>query len=181
MNSNPPTRRNIELKARIGSLAAARAAAERIATSRLDSERQVDTYFGCPHGRLKLRQRDGLPAQLIWYLRPDDRQPRPSDYHLVQVDQPEPLKQALAAGLGIRVVTEKRREIYLHHHVRIHLDQVTGLGEFLEFEAVLDQGADEIESRALISTLARHFALDPSELVDCSYSDLLIVERPPAS
>jgi len=35
----------------------------------------------------------------------------------------------------------KRREIYLWHNVRIHLDAVTGLGSFVEFEAVLGRSA----------------------------------------
>ena len=47
------------------------------------------------------------------------------------------LKTALVAALGIRGVVHKRREIYLWHNVRIHLDEVAGLGALVEFEAVL--------------------------------------------
>ena len=38
----------------------------------------------------------------------------------------------LAEALGVRSVVRKRREIYLYHNVRIHLDEVCDLGRFLE-------------------------------------------------
>ena len=34
-------------------------------------------------------------------------------------------------------VVFKRRRLYLHHNVRIHLDDVEGLGSFIELESVL--------------------------------------------
>ena len=101
------------------------------------TQHQIDTYFHCRHGRLKLRQIDGLRAELVWYARPDEEGPKPSDYQLVPLQNPETLKAALAAALGVRAVVEKRREIFLYHSVRIHLDDVVGLGHFIEFEAVL--------------------------------------------
>ena len=55
--------RNIELKARLADLDAARKTAVAIATERLGTQHQVDTYFHCRHGRLKLRQIDRLMGQ----------------------------------------------------------------------------------------------------------------------
>ena len=49
----------------------------------------------------------------------------------------------LAAALGIRTVVRKQRTVYLHKNVRIHLDAVDGLGTFLEFEAVMPDGAPD--------------------------------------
>jgi adenylate cyclase class IV len=62
--------RNIEIKARLSDLAAARQTAAAVATKRLGAQHQVDTYFHCREGRLKLREVDGLSAQLVWYARP---------------------------------------------------------------------------------------------------------------
>lgn len=162
--------RNIELKARIHSLHAARAVAERIATGRLGVERQVDTYFCCNQGRLKLRRREGRPAQLVAYRRADQAGPKASDYRLVEVQDAEGLEQALGAALGAWAVVEKRREIFLHHNVRIHLDQVAGLGDFLEFEAMLDPCVDDQAGQAQLQLLAEQFGISPRDLVDCSYS-----------
>jgi adenylate cyclase class IV len=38
----------------------------------------------------------------------------------------------------------KRREIYLWHNVRIHPDAVTGLGSFVEFEAVFGRASSAL-------------------------------------
>ena len=165
--------RNIELKARLASLDAARAIARRLATGPNCLETQVDTYFVCRQGRLKLRQINGTRAQLVWYSRSDRPDAKASDYQLVNVAEPEPLKQALAAAWGTLVVVEKRREIYLWHNVRIHLDDVAGLGKFIEFEAVLGSGVDDHRGRAQVAWLRDEFRIAPGDLLDGSYSDLL--------
>jgi adenylate cyclase, class 2 len=165
--------RNIELKARLADYGAAQRVASAIATMRLGEQHQVDTYFHCRNGRLKLRQIDGLRAELVWYARADQQGPKPSDYQLVPLSNPETLKAALTAALGVRAVVEKRREIFLYHNVRIHLDDVVGLGRFLEFEAVLGPEVDEGAGRALIDSLMRHFAITPADLLANSYGEMV--------
>jgi adenylate cyclase, class 2 len=165
--------RNIELKTRLRDPAAARAVAEALATKRLGVQHQVDTYFHCPHGRLKLRQIDGLSAQLVWYARPDQQGPKPSDYRLVPVANPETLKAALAAALGVRGVVEKRREIFLVDNVRIHLDDVAGLGHFLEFEAVLGAQHSDADGHAQLERLMRQFDIQGADLLDGSYGEMV--------
>jgi adenylate cyclase, class 2 len=168
-----PPRRNVELKARLQSLAAAREIAVAVATSGPERQHQTDTYFTSARGRLKLREIAGGPAQLISYARPDGSHPRASDYRLAPVADAAALKAALTDALGVQVVVEKRREVYLHHNVRIHLDEVRGLGAFLEFEAVLGGEHDEPAGRALVEHLAALFGIAASDVVACSYSDLL--------
>jgi predicted adenylyl cyclase CyaB len=168
-----PPRENIELKARLGSIAPARAAAQRVATSQLPDQRQTDTYFHCPHGRLKLREIEGQQAQLIWYQRPDERQAKHSSYVLVPILDPAPAKQALDAALGIRAVVQKHREIYLHDNVRIHLDRVERLGTFLEFEAVLGLDVDAATARAQVERLRAQFDIADDDLITISYGEML--------
>lgn len=175
--SLPQPRRNIELKARIESVEAARPVARRLATATAEIERQTDTYFAGAQGRLKLRERQGLPSQLVWYDRADSETAKPSDYLLLEVADAAGLKQALTAAYGVLVVVDKRREIYLHDNVRIHLDRVAGLGDFLEFEAVLAQGDEDAAGFGKLAELAAEFAIEPQHLVATSYSDLLLVER----
>ena len=71
------------------------------------------------------------------------------------------------------MVVEKRRTVYFAGRTRLHLDQVVGLGDFLELEVVLregeDQGAGELEATALIQALG----LAPSDLIESGYADLL--------
>jgi adenylate cyclase class 2 len=165
---------NVELKARVRDLQAARRTAERLATQHLGTEHQVDTYFHCPRARLKLREIEGQSAQLVAYLRPDETGPKLSDYRLTTVIEAESLKQTLAAALGVLGVVDKQREIFLYQNVRIHLDKVTGLGTFLEFEAVLSADVDEAQGQAQIAFLRNEFAIQPEELLAVSYADLLL-------
>ncbi|HEX4148465.1 MAG TPA: class IV adenylate cyclase [Pirellulales bacterium] len=164
---------NIELKARLASLAAAREVAKEVATEHLGSERQIDTYFVSSHGRLKLREIEGRQSQLVWYQRPDQASAKQSDYLLVPVAAPAALKAALARACGTRVVVVKCREIFLADNVRIHLDQVAGLGEFLEFEAVLGEGVSAELGRSQVAELATRFGIEAAQLIDASYADLL--------
>jgi len=164
---------NIEIKARLKDPEAARQIAEALATNRLGVQAQVDTYFPCSHGRLKLRQIDGLSAELVWCARPDRQGPKASDYRLVPVSNPETLKAALVAALGVQCIVEKRREIFLYQNVRIHLDEVAGLGSFLEFEAVLGPGVDETAGRAQLEELIRRFAIGQADLLPGSYGDMV--------
>jgi len=164
---------NIELKAHLASLDHARGVAQALATQRLEDQHQVDTYFFCRHGRLKLREITGLRNELIWYERPDQQQAKASRYQVVQIEDAAGLKQALTHAAGIRCIVEKYREIYLHHNVRIHLDRVVDLGEFLEFEAVLSPAVDAAGGHAQVAFLRDQFQIADADLLTGSYADLL--------
>jgi predicted adenylyl cyclase CyaB len=165
--------RNIELKARLRDLAAARRTAVALATAEPMLQEQVDTYFHCRAGRLKLREVVGRVAELIWYARPDTQTPKASDYTLVPVPAPDALKAALTAALGVRGVVQKRREIFLHKNVRIHLDEVAGLGTFLEFEAVLGPEVDDARGQTQLAELGARFGITAADLLSHSYGDMV--------
>jgi adenylate cyclase, class 2 len=176
--------RNIELKARLHDLPAARRTAAALATQPGFVEHQVDTYFHCPGGRLKLREIEGEGARLVAYLRPDNAAAKGSDYVLVPISDPAELKRGLAATLGIRAVVDKRREIFLVDNVRIHLDEVAGLGTFLEFEAVLGPSSagrlvDDDAGRAQLADLRRRFGLRDADLLSGSYGEMFVAAATP--
>lgn len=169
--------RNIEFKAWLTDFVGAQRIAAELATSWPGEERQTDTYFHARRGRLKLREIDGRGACLISYARTDLQAARPSDYRLVPIADAAALTAALAETLGVLVVVAKRREIYLAGNVRIHLDQVAGLGEFLEFEAVLRPGDSDASGHARLSDVGERFASVLGDAIATSYSDLLLAER----
>lgn len=162
---------NVELKARLDSLDDARRIAERIATAHLGTLRQVDTYFNCRTGRLKLREIDDGTVELIAYHRSDVQKAAVSDYLRCVLESAQPVKAALSAALGVWVVVSKRREVFLWDSVRIHLDLVAGLGHFIEFEDVLAAGMARDDRR--VNELMKLFELPEEQLVGVSYSDLL--------
>ena len=168
-----PPRRNIELKARCPDLAAARVAAEGLGARRVGLLRQRDTYFIVPRGRLKLRETDGQGAELIAYARADDVAARASDYSLVPVPDPAALRAALEMALGVRGEVVKERELWMWRNVRIHLDQVRGLGEFLEFEAVTGEGEADDVGHERVARLREALGVKDEDRVARSYSDLM--------
>jgi predicted adenylyl cyclase CyaB len=165
--------RNLELKARLESLDTARQIAQRLATEQQPTQVQTDVYFHCRHGRLKLRHIQGGAAQLVSYTRPDQQEVALSRYRLAEVPDAAAVEQALTDALGVWLSVRKCREIYMYHNVRIHLDQVEGLGAFLEFEAVLGPTADEATSQQRLDYLSQQFGIRPESLIEHSYSDML--------
>jgi predicted adenylyl cyclase CyaB len=165
---------NFELKARCPDLALARERARAIATRWLGVDQQVDTYFKTAAGRFKLRESSLSGGQLVPYLRPDAPQARRSDYVVIPLPEPERTKQLLAELLGVHRVVRKLREIGLFENVRIHLDRVEGLGDFVELEAVWDgDGAGEAEQARKITFLRDRLAIRDGDLVAASYEGLL--------
>ncbi|MCS7305300.1 MAG: class IV adenylate cyclase [Thermoguttaceae bacterium] len=164
--------KNIELKSRLGDLAEARKILATLEARYVGCQEQIDTYFRVGQGRLKLRQINGLQAELIWYDRPDQPQARCSLYYRAPVANPETVKTVLAAALGIRGVVQKRREIFLWQNVRIHLDELPGMGTFLEFEAMLGPDQGEAEAQTQLAHLVQIFHIQSEDLLAGSYADL---------
>jgi predicted adenylyl cyclase CyaB len=165
---------NFELKARCPDLSLARERARAIATRWLGVDQQVDTYFKTAVGRFKLRESSLSGGQLVPYLRPDAPQARRSDYVVIPLPEPERTKQLLAELLGVHRVVRKLREIGLFENVRIHLDRVEGLGDFVELEAVWDgDRAGEAEQARKIAFLRDRLAIRDGDLVAASYEGLL--------
>lgn len=135
---------------------------------------QRDTYFHAPRGRLKLREEEGAGPHLITYERPDLAGQRESRYRIVNVEQSDELVAALASVLGVKVVIAKERRLFLWEGVRIHLDKVDGLGDFIEFEAVAPVGSDLSHEEAQVNTLRKAFAIDDADVIGVSYSDLAL-------
>ena len=75
--------RNVEFKAEIRDLEAARLTCEVVGAVRAGTLVQVDTYFRTPDGRLKRRETEGQPPEWIFYQRPDQLGPRVSRYTLL--------------------------------------------------------------------------------------------------
>ena len=167
------TRRNVELKARVSSFEQALCTARRVSNSYLGRLHQKDTYFRCRHGRLKLREVRDQPGELIWYQRASVVEARKSDYHVIPVQNCRDLSDCLAAADGIRVVVCKLREVFLVNNVRIHIDQVEFLGNFLEFEAVLNTAVEEVAGYEQLNHLKNEFKISSSDLVASSYGDIL--------
>ena len=164
---------NIEIKARVRALAALRTRAEALSDVPVQVISQEDTFFNVREGRLKLRVLAADRGQLIYYSRPDQSGPKRSDYHIYETGDPAGLKSLLALALGVRGVVRKTRYLYLAGQTRIHLDDVQGLGQFIELEVVLRPGQTDADGQAVAADLMAKLGVEESDLLDGAYMDLL--------
>lgn len=169
--------RNIEIKARLTALAATRALVTAAADRRPEFLVQTDTFFAVPSGRLKLREFSDRPAELIYYRRPDAPGPSESQWAKVVVPDAAAMRELLAGALGIRGQVVKRRTLCFVGRTRVHLDEVRGLGDFLELEVVLEDGEELAAGTEEAHRLLRLFAVPESALVPEAYVDLLAAAR----
>ena len=170
----PGRRRNLEIKAIDPDPRATLRAALELGADDEGWLHQRDTYFHAVQGRLKLREAPPEPPELISYARAELAGPKVSLYRVVQVADHTALIEALSDSLGVRVVVEKVRRLLLWRNVRIHLDRVAGLGDFVEIEAVATSpGGLEVE-RDRVEQLRAVLGIADERLVAVGYADLLV-------
>jgi predicted adenylyl cyclase CyaB len=177
-SSSPSSVLNVEVKARLADPARARAALRAAGAVCKGTDRQVDTYFRCPRGRLKLREGD-IENALIHYHRPDEPGPKPAQVTLYAAPAPARLRELLTRALGVRVTVAKARVIHFLRNVKVHVDDVAGLGTFLEIEAVDADGT--IGAARLLAQCRdtmRRLGVRQEDLLRGSYSDMML-GRPP--
>lgn len=165
---------NVELKARDRDPAATLERCLALGASDEGLLVQKDTYFAARGGRLKLREQGADGSFLIAYRRPDSIEAAESAYVLAPVSAPAETEAALDSALGTVVVVSKRRRLLLWEGVRIHLDEVEGLGSFIEFEAVLPDAGDLAQAHAKVAKLRSALELAAGDLVAAGYADLLL-------
>lgn len=172
-----PARRNIELKATDPDPAQSLAACLALGAADHGVLDQRDTYFDVAHGRLKLREQRPGAAQLIHYERADRARQRQSSYRLLEIDDPAATLELLGAALGVTGVVEKRRRLLLWRGVRIHLDDVAGLGNFVELEAVAAAGSDLDHEHRLVDELRAVLSIGDDRILAHGYAQLLARRR----
>jgi adenylate cyclase, class 2 len=167
---------NIEIKARCEDIQRAEENLNAIGAGPAGTFHQQDTYFRVAEGRLKLREMGPDEGHLIYYKREDLPGPKRSDYEIAFTTDPEAMRRMLRELLGTWIEVEKTRQVWLWENVRIHLDDVKGLGRFVELEAVTDEKGIE-ESHRRVETLMRALEIKPEQLVEGSYGDILAACR----
>lgn len=168
---------NAEFKARCADLRAAIRRARAAGARWAAREHQIDTYYHVTEGRLKVRE-TGSRAELVWYFRSDTLRAKRSDVLILSLRTPSSVKTTLSRTLGVKARVDKVRRVYLRENVRIHIDQVKGLGDFVEIESV-GAPADFPRLKAQAEEMAKVLGLRPNDLIRGSYSDLLLRGREP--
>ena len=112
-------------------------------------------------------------GELIFYNRTNTEGPKTSEYFISSTDEPFRLLDVLTRAYGIHGKVNKIRQLYIIGRTRIHIDQVEGLGVFLEFEVVLKKDEDTHEGEIEANELMKTFNILPSDLISCAYVDMI--------
>ncbi|MGB0930497.1 MAG: class IV adenylate cyclase [Chitinophagales bacterium] len=173
MNKIPKTHLNIEIKARCNELEKIKVILQNLQADFKGIDHQIDTYFNCIVGRLKLRE-GNIERNLIHYNRPDGKQPKASIVTLEKVASDSNIKAVLTNALGVKIVVDKHRAIYFIDNVKFHLDRVADLGSFVEIEAIdVDGSIGKPKLEEQCAFYMDLFGIEEEDLVRVSYSDLL--------
>ena len=165
---------NVEIKARSNNTAGIR---NYLLVNNADFkgvDEQTDTYFNVKNGRLKLRE-GNIENNLIFYERANQAGPKNSHFHLVKVEDAKAMKEILTKSMGVKVVVKKKREIYYISNVKFHIDEVPGLGSFVEIEAgniLADLSMEQLKEHC--DFYMQEFGIVKEDLVEVSYSDILL-------
>ena len=164
---------NIEIKARARNFAEIKQRAESLSDTPCEVIPQEDTFFVLEKGRLKLRDFGTGHAQLIYYERPDQGGPKRSDYHIASISDIQNFKRVLELAYGVRGVVKKTRYLYLVGQTRVHLDDVHGLGHFMELEVVMREGQSDAEGQAIAEELMEQLGVAKEDLLEGAYMDMM--------
>ena len=168
---------NYEFKARVDNIVVLEARLKELQPEFKGEDHQVDTYFHVAHGRLKLRQ-GNIENALIWYERENSAGAKQSNVMLYQHPADETLEPLLAKANGVKAVVDKKRRIYFIGNVKFHFDQVKGLGNFVEVEAIDMNGDIGLEKlKAQCTEYANLFELQADSYIANSYSDMILAAQ----
>ena len=165
--------KNIEIKARISDLDFCIDKAKSLSGKGPEIIKQNDTFFNCQNGRLKLRIFSDDHGDLIFYNRPNIEGPKTSEYDISPTHEPHRLLDVLKKSYGVYGTVNKVRELYIIGRTRVHIDQVKGVGCFLEFEVVLKEDEEIYEGEIEANELMTEFNIMPSDLISCAYVDMI--------
>jgi len=167
------TGRNVEIKARLSDPDHTASIVAQIADSGPVIIEQEDVFFNCSKGRLKLRTFSDKTGELIYYNRDSGSRPYECNYSIVKTSDPSLIHSILTEALGIRGVIRKSRTLFMYGQTRIHLDDVDGLGKFIEIEVVLAAGQTTSEGINIAHSLMQRLEISESDLIDAAYIDML--------
>ena len=85
------------------------------------------------------------------------------------------MEAILTTTLGVKVVVDKQRDIYFIGNVKFHVDEVQGLGSFVEVEAIdLEGNIGREKLQQQCNQYKAMLGIRDEDLLAKSYSDLLL-------
>ncbi|XP_025153538.1 uncharacterized protein LOC105185791 [Harpegnathos saltator] len=168
--------RNVEIKGRLKDINYAISKAKELSGSNnAVIIKQHDTFFKAAEGRLKIRKFDDNTAEYIFYKRPNVLGPKLCNYNKIALnsDISKLLMNILSESMGVVGVVKKIRQLFIVGQTRIHIDQVDGLGNFIELEVMLQENQDIETGQKIADELMQALSITKDDLIAEAYIDLL--------
>lgn len=177
--------RNVEIKAKATASTLEKARDVSVSEGRI---LQLDTFFETKEGRFKLRNetksidstsKSVQNAYLIQYSRPDQKGAKLSTFHTSQVEDVDSMMKILDLTNGILGEVRKERDLFIHTDAetdiktRIHIDNVHGLGMFMELEVMLRPNDDVSTGERIADELKEILGVRESDLITNAYFDMM--------
>ncbi|XP_033323947.1 uncharacterized protein LOC117219136 [Megalopta genalis] len=168
--------RNIEIKAKISDPENKISLTKQITDSECKIIKQHDTFFKVAEGRLKLREFEDGSGELLYYKRSNILGPKLCDYKKTSLnpDACTGVKNILTESNGCLGIVKKTRKLYMVGETRVHIDDVEGLGNFMELEVVLSDDSTIEEGEKIAQDLMTKLSIQKEDLIANAYIDLLL-------
>ena len=166
---------NVEYKVELRDVELARTVCRKIGARMVASFRQTDTYFRIADGRLKKREAPGEPTEWIFYHRQNRVKPKLSNFTIYS--DREARERYGERPLPVWLIVEKHRELWMWGSVRVHLDEVFGLGRFLEIEALVTPRQHLGKCHRLVQRLVDKLGMALGEPICNGYADMMALEQ----
>jgi adenylate cyclase class 2 len=172
----------IELKVRVTDLTPVRTRLADLGATMTERTREHDVYYNAPHRdfgstdeALRVRYSDGRTIMTYKGAKRPDFKFKAREELNVTIEDGEIFEQVLIR-LGFRktAVVEKRREYYRYENASIALDDVQGLGSFVEIELAGAETAENAER--IIKLIAEKIGVKGEHILS-SYLELLLSTR----
>ncbi|MFA5070404.1 MAG: class IV adenylate cyclase [Patescibacteria group bacterium] len=167
--------KNVESKFKLREFDEIKISLKRIKAKYAGKLNQLDTYYYCQKGRLKIREINNRCFELIYYQRPDIDKPKISNLQVINLksNQVESLKKLFKDAFGVKNIIKKVRYLWLYKNTRIHLDIVKDLGKFIELETI-DRKISLKEAKLEHAIIIKLLSLSKAKRLSQSYCEIKI-------
>ncbi len=164
---------NIEIKARVHCPEEIHARVRALAGSPAGTFCQEDVFFKVPRGRLKMRIQSDNSVEFIYYQRTDKGVPMYSAYFRTKPENSNDTEAELRRLFGTKRTVRKTRTLFWLDGARIHVDDVEGLGHFLEIEVPVSSPTKTHHAKALADKIISSLAIPADDFICQAYEELL--------
>uniref|UniRef100_A0AC35EXT9 CYTH domain-containing protein n=1 Tax=Panagrolaimus sp. PS1159 TaxID=55785 RepID=A0AC35EXT9_9BILA len=143
--------------------------------------KQFVSYFVSHNGRISLREfldePESTHADLLFYEIPETDDVtglKISEFVKTEILDVKNLKECLQLSMGIRGSLKKTRYLFIHEQIRIHLDRVEDLGDFIEIEVRLNENENAVNGYQTAEYFMAQLGILKDDFIEGAYIDKLI-------